>query len=265
MKIDQLQAFNAVYNFLDNYYKKNKSDDLIDLLSGMLFWGDGSTADPAIWYDWEKAIQNKKSLSKQEAFDGMIKFLDIYRSLGESGAITVLINKLDTAKDSDNFSNSLVKDWSSSLKEAVSEPEGTREYLSFGDPMQNIVPIVGFNTIYKLLKNYYEQLQSKDFVCLAENMLFLSDGDTNVDPKVWDYWMKAIDNKRLSTRQEFFYATIQFLESYGAQVASSEAKFIACTLRSAKDSNDLSVPLVRLWDYCLREAINEPMGTIYYK
>ena len=126
--LTQLQGYNAMFKLLDYYYKKTKLDDLGSLLSGMCFFADGSTADPAIWSEWNKSIFDKKTLTKQEAFDGMIKFLEIYNDYAD---VKVLIDKLHLAKDCNDINIPIVKQWNLYLKEVLNEPEGSREYLKF--------------------------------------------------------------------------------------------------------------------------------------
>ena len=127
--LTQLQGYNAMFKLLDYYYYKEiKLDDLGCLLSSMCFVADGRTADPAIWGDWIDAIHDKKILTKQEAFDGMIKFLEIYNDYAD---VKVLIDKLHLAKDCNDINIPIVKQWNLYLKEALNEPEGSREYLKF--------------------------------------------------------------------------------------------------------------------------------------
>jgi len=85
ISLTQLQAFNTVYKLLDSCYEQTKSDDIACLAGDMLFLGDGSTVGPAVWSDWMDAIENKEFLNKQEAFDGMINFLDIDLSFWKNG------------------------------------------------------------------------------------------------------------------------------------------------------------------------------------
>jgi len=51
------QAYAAMVHFLDQLYSRTKSDDLGALLGGMSLLPDGSTADAAIAYDWQEAIE----------------------------------------------------------------------------------------------------------------------------------------------------------------------------------------------------------------
>jgi hypothetical protein len=131
ISLTQLQSYNAMFKLLDYYYKEIKLDDLGCLLSSMCFLADGDTVDSAIWEDWIDAIHDKKTLTKQEAFDGMIRFFEIYHDLTSSAEAKVLIDKLRLAKDCNDINVPIVKQWNLYLKEALNEPEGSREYLKF--------------------------------------------------------------------------------------------------------------------------------------
>ena len=50
------QAYAAMFHFLEEYWKRGKSDDIGGLLSSMLMLQDGSTADPAMANDWQQAV-----------------------------------------------------------------------------------------------------------------------------------------------------------------------------------------------------------------
>jgi len=263
--LTQLQGYMAMFKMLDSYSKEIHSEYVLGLLGDMCFLPDGITADPAIWKDWiEEAIENKKILTKQEAFNGMIRFLEIYRNQISPTDTILLTDEMRLAKDCNDLEIPIVKKWNFYLKEAVSEPEGTREYLSFGDPMENITLLQGFNTVYKFLDYCYNKKKSNSLVCMANNMLFLPEGYNNVDPKSWEDWEKVTNIKLTSTKQEVFDNTIKFLEKYGDRISSLEAKLMAKELRSAKNCDDTAIPLVDLWNYCLVESLNEPGGAREY-
>ena len=56
-----LEAYKAMYCFLENYYNQTGSDDVGALLGAMQVLEDKSTADPAMWNDWKDCI--KKTIS----------------------------------------------------------------------------------------------------------------------------------------------------------------------------------------------------------
>ena len=127
--LTQLQGYNAMFKLLDNYYKITKLDDILSLLPSMVFFADGCTADSAIWEDWIEAIDDKKKLSKQEAFEGMIRFFEAYHNLTSYAYAKLLANDMRSAKDCNDISVPIVKKWNLFLKEVLREPEGSREYL----------------------------------------------------------------------------------------------------------------------------------------
>ncbi len=60
-KLTVLEAYKAMFYFLENLYYLTKSDDLADFLSNMMLLEDESTADPAYWEDWLSAIGKLKN------------------------------------------------------------------------------------------------------------------------------------------------------------------------------------------------------------
>jgi hypothetical protein len=51
------QAYAAMFHFLKQLYERTKSDDLGGFLGGMSILQNGSTADPAVLHDWDKAVE----------------------------------------------------------------------------------------------------------------------------------------------------------------------------------------------------------------
>lgn len=60
MQLSEREAYNAMVYFLEVYYRQTHSDDVGALLSSMLLFHDGTTADPAIWGEWLRAIEEGK-------------------------------------------------------------------------------------------------------------------------------------------------------------------------------------------------------------
>lgn len=52
-----MQAYAAMFRFLDQLYLRTKSEELAGLLGGMSMLDDGSPADPAIVNDWREAVE----------------------------------------------------------------------------------------------------------------------------------------------------------------------------------------------------------------
>ena len=55
-KLTKKEAFLAMYAFLEHEYEITKSDDVGAILGGISLLEDGTTADPAAWSDWERAL-----------------------------------------------------------------------------------------------------------------------------------------------------------------------------------------------------------------
>lgn len=51
------EAYEAMFTFLEGVYRRTESDDLGALLGSMSMLPDGATADPALWQEWERAVQ----------------------------------------------------------------------------------------------------------------------------------------------------------------------------------------------------------------
>jgi hypothetical protein len=56
-KLTELQAFNAMFKFLEGYYERTKSDDIGSLLGDLQLFPDGGTFDPAAWDDWIESVE----------------------------------------------------------------------------------------------------------------------------------------------------------------------------------------------------------------
>ena len=63
MKKDQaaVTAFNAMVEFLDQYYRRGGSDEIGLMLGSLALRPDGGTADPAAWDDWMEAYAKASS------------------------------------------------------------------------------------------------------------------------------------------------------------------------------------------------------------
>jgi len=63
------EAYLAMYAFLEREYELTQSDDIGSLLGSMSLLQDGSTADPAVWNDWEDSIE----IAKAGGVDALLK------------------------------------------------------------------------------------------------------------------------------------------------------------------------------------------------
>lgn len=58
--LTEVEAYEAMYAYLLKIYEITKSDDLGGLLGSMSTLPSGRIADPAIWNDWLKCIDDVK-------------------------------------------------------------------------------------------------------------------------------------------------------------------------------------------------------------
>ena len=51
------QAYAAMFHFLEENWKRNRSLEVGAMLGLMSLLQDGSPADPAVWPDWHRAVE----------------------------------------------------------------------------------------------------------------------------------------------------------------------------------------------------------------
>lgn len=79
------QAFIALYNIIDKFYKEDKNEFIADLASDMCpyTFKDSNSADPAVYEDFSDCLNNCFSETEKmdviTAFNASIRFLDMYR------------------------------------------------------------------------------------------------------------------------------------------------------------------------------------------
>jgi len=56
--MNQSEAFLAMYDFLEKYWKRGASEEFAILLGSMSLQPDGKCADPALWNDWIESVQS---------------------------------------------------------------------------------------------------------------------------------------------------------------------------------------------------------------
>lgn len=60
INLNEKEAYAAMYQYLVYVYEITKSDGLGGLLGDMSSLGDGETADPAVWHEWLRCIDQVK-------------------------------------------------------------------------------------------------------------------------------------------------------------------------------------------------------------
>lgn len=110
--LNKLQAYDAMYNFLDEEYRRTSGDEVGILLGGMSrdIWIDQRPADPGAWEQWGEVVQktlNAKEadsenerpiLTEVQAYDAMCSFLKEEYLLVPTDEILHLLNRMLTNK-----------------------------------------------------------------------------------------------------------------------------------------------------------------------
>jgi hypothetical protein len=60
INLTEKEAYAAMYAYLVTVYDRTQSDDLGGLLGDMSTLGDGETADPAVWHEWLRCVNQVK-------------------------------------------------------------------------------------------------------------------------------------------------------------------------------------------------------------
>jgi len=143
-RLTELQAFNTMTKFLDEYYEVTAFDFMGGLISSFFFLPDGGTADPAFWIEWDDAV--KKVLQEQtsekyvdevlgisvtelQAFKTMVQFFKDYYERGPESGITIFFNYLYLLPDNSSGSSAIREKWKTCVDSAIKEKPGVREYL----------------------------------------------------------------------------------------------------------------------------------------
>jgi len=128
-------SYDTTANFLEKYYSITKSDDAGSILGCMMLLENNRPFDAAMWEDWLDALATIKPnekidleatrLSTEEAYFAMIKFLEIYCSMGADDDFIEFVAQLKT-----NTSTILTwQNWVDSIKEITSYTPRKRPYF----------------------------------------------------------------------------------------------------------------------------------------
>jgi len=143
-RLTELQAFNTMTKFLDEYYEATASDFMGGLISSLFFLPDGGTADPAFWSEWDDAIKNvlqeqicKKyvdevlgiSVTESQAFKAMVQFFKDYYKRGPEPGIMTFFDYLHLLPDDNSGSSTIKEKWKTCVDNSLKEKPGIREYL----------------------------------------------------------------------------------------------------------------------------------------
>jgi hypothetical protein len=106
-KLNPEQAYDAMVQFFDLYFKRTRSDALAGILGGLQFnldpdTGERLTFDPAYWGEWlatVRKVADGDELTVEQAFDAIIEFLEIYQRTGFVEGVDTFLKELSFTAD----------------------------------------------------------------------------------------------------------------------------------------------------------------------
>ena len=131
-KLSIYQAYCVMIDYLDKYYFKVYADDIGDLLGGMVFLEDGSTADGAAWEDWIEAIDKVKPshdvhnnkdilLTVDEAYIVATNFLENFAQLTNSEDTRKLLDEKMLLRDGNPVDRENWDEWMRSVDKILAQ------------------------------------------------------------------------------------------------------------------------------------------------
>ncbi len=133
-RLNTLQAFNAMYELLEIYFKKTSSDSIATLLSGMDFLVDGYTFDQAIWEDWKALVKDYDPMIPMQAFDFAYTFIERFFKGRISTNVQLLLNDMQRSKDGIIINPETALLWDQCVAKVLAQPIGTKNYLQILKP-----------------------------------------------------------------------------------------------------------------------------------
>jgi len=144
-ELTELQSFNAMVKFLEEYYKETGSDFMGGVLGCLSFMPDGRVVDVAFWEDWGIAIkkvlheQNSEkqideilgiSITESQTFRVMVQlFRDYFKPDPDDPASVMFFDYLHLLADDKGSTNFTIKEqWKRCVDNVLKEKPGIRKY-----------------------------------------------------------------------------------------------------------------------------------------
>ena len=74
--LSYLEALKSMICFLENYYEQTSSDDVGDILGGLLILEDGRTTDPSAWDRWMDCVNKVMNRSQTKDIPRIINIAE---------------------------------------------------------------------------------------------------------------------------------------------------------------------------------------------
>jgi hypothetical protein len=117
------EAYLAMYQFMNTVIRRDGNESFLYMIGGMSLIHDGSTADPGMWYLWERAIKRinmdlADHLTIEEAHAAMRSFLEHWNSLGHPEEDMTRILSLVNPRPGEFLDKNLWADWMDTVRAA---------------------------------------------------------------------------------------------------------------------------------------------------
>jgi len=199
------QAFNAMVVFFINYYKRTLSGNLRILMEVIYFLSESST-NHAAWTDWNNAVKKalqkqaikkplnttmERRLTKLQAFNTMVKFLDEYYEKTASDFMGGLIDSLYFTVDGGTADPAFWEDWGVALKKILQKQNSKKhedEILEI-----SVTKLQAFKAMVQFFKDYYERGPEPGVMIFFDYLHLLSNGNST-SPTIGKKWKQCIDD-----------------------------------------------------------------------
>jgi len=203
----KLQAFNTMVDFFIDYYKRTLSGNLRALMKVIYSLAENN-ADQTSWNDWNSAVKKalqkqavekpldktmEKRLTKLQAFNAMVKFLDEYYEKTASDFMGGVLGCLSFTVDGSIVDAAFWEDWSIVIKKILREQNNKKRLnetlgISLTEPQ-------AFKAMVQLFRNYFEPDPDDPAAITFFNYLHLSPGgNSSGSSTIKEQWKQCIDN-----------------------------------------------------------------------
>lgn len=127
----------------------------------------------------------EKKLTKLQAFNAMVKFLEIYFEQTHSDDAGSLLGDTQLLPGGGTWDPAAWRDWTRSVDTFLNETSKIHQ--------EKLTMTQAFNAMRNFFEGYCKRTNSDDFRTLLSGMDFLSDGGT-VEPAAWKNWTKCVND-----------------------------------------------------------------------
>lgn len=270
MTYSAFQIYKAAFYLIEIEWKKNKHGYLGAILGDMSFTGNGSTADPTMWYNWLNCLYHFKPshLSEEEGLEATIIFLKNYQNTDNHKDIDDLVHKLENCLINKCNNISLWNTWLQCLKSIA-------DTINYQKARWN--DYQAFKAAQLFLANKAHTMESVLIESIYKGMSLDNYGYTK-DPSAWNTWKKCLksvshdvvisptDNSEeiIISTFDAFKAFILFMEHYYNQLQlSSLAHFLEIIYFNADNFTQKST-ITEEWIDCFARLNNHQARLILY-